>query len=338
MKAAIIAFGPRLVAGERRRPSRAARRPSRASSPRRRAPPRGLAHRLEGVEDDALLGDLRLAAVVDHQPRHLLLGAREGPPHEAHQIDGGDPPALRPDVAHDLLFVGERILRRRGRPEHEGEDPLVKRLARRRARSGRAGGRSRRPMPAHVPPPEPEQALEAEAAAVVVAIGRAAAREDHRHHHRHEGDEVADQRGHDRDLEQKREALPELAPDGGGPLAPRQRITPLERRIELVEQLAALGRAEVAAVLLEQRGQRLAPPPPRRGRRRRWRPRGSAWRRARAAPSSSRPWRARASGPCARSSVQCSRWFGILRSRIPVDIPSVAKGRARGSAGRCRAR
>src|SRR6185437_9610823 len=98
-----------------------------------------------------------------------------------------------------------------------------------------------------VPPPEPEQTLEAEASPVVVAVGRAA-REDHRHHHRHEERKVADQGGHDGDLEQEGEPLPEPASDGGAPLAPRARVTARERGIELVQQLATLGGAEVTTI------------------------------------------------------------------------------------------
>ncbi len=215
----------------------------------------GLAHGLEGVDDDTVVGDLRLAAVIDHQPRRLFLRAGEAPAVEPHQIDGRDPPALRPDVGHEALFVLERVDGRRGRPEDEGEDPLVEgdpRLARGEPRlRARVAVAAR----ADVPPPEPEQAFEAEAAAaIVVAIGRAA-REDHRHHHRHEEREVADQRGDDRDLEQEGERLPELASDRRAPLAPGDRVTPRERGVELIQQLAALGGAEVAAVLLEQQGQ-----------------------------------------------------------------------------------
>ncbi len=139
------------------------------------------------------------------------------------------------------------------RTEHEVEDALVERLLRPRREAPRAARATKPGLKPQIqnrsakPKPKPRSS----------SRSSRAAREDQRQHHRDEQHEVDDQRDDDRDLEEEGEAGPQRGAHGRQPLAPGERAAPLERRIELVDQLAALGGAEVAAILLEQHGQRL---------------------------------------------------------------------------------
>ena len=156
-----------------------------------------------------------------------------------------------PNVGQHLLFVGQWIHRRLGRPEHELENLLVQRLVRQPAAAAGEAAST-----AGTPAPHPEQGPGEVDISAAVAVVRTAPREQNRNQHDDESHEVHDQGCHDGNLEKKGEPPPQRVAQLGQPLAQRDRIPPRERGIELIDQFAALGGGQVTAKFLEQAGQR----------------------------------------------------------------------------------
>src|SRR5262249_14416255 len=84
----------------------------------------------ELVDDDAAVGDLGLAVVVDEQARHLLLGLAVAPAEQADEVGGGDAAVAPAQVAEDLALVGELVALGARRAEDEVEDRVDELLLR----------------------------------------------------------------------------------------------------------------------------------------------------------------------------------------------------------------
>ena len=88
----------------------------RSSSPRAsaRAPASGAVFRmrLEAVDDPAVLADVDVAVVVEHQARHHRVGLLARQARHAHHVGQADAPLAGADGGDDEALVLARILRR----------------------------------------------------------------------------------------------------------------------------------------------------------------------------------------------------------------------------------
>ncbi len=227
----------------------------------------------ELVDDDAVVGDLGLALVIDEEAGHLFLGLAVAPAEHADEVGGGDAPVVTAQVGQDLALVGELVAGSLRRSEDEVEDRLDELLLGAAvAEGGTRRGRRDRATPgvpaitvteaavaAAVTPvgeQEPEQPAEVAAAAPAVAPPIVAA-EHHAEDEQEERDDVDDEGDRDPRLEGPHADAGEHPAGGAHALGEGRLITPRQRWIERVQKLAVLGHLEARFVTLEQAIERI---------------------------------------------------------------------------------